>query len=164
MMSPKETYDGAVGEHCSEYHTSLCRNNQIAFRVDADSRYTFLADFRFFFVERGAKQGTYASQDFHNQFLEHYERVQASFDQTKEFYQRTGYLNPNSQRQPNRKDTWLETDDLRRYLPDLYLPDDGRFRFIARCCGHNYFESGPHSISLYFDPIDRIAVVHFLYD
>jgi hypothetical protein len=167
IVSPKETYDGAVGEHCSEYHTNLCRNNQIAFKVDADSRYTFLADFRFFFIERGAKQGTYASQAFLDEFLEHYENVQASFDQTKEFYQRTGYLNRNGQRQPDRKDRWLETDKLHHsptvHVPDLHLPNGNRFRFVARCTGHSYFESGADSISLYFDPIDRIAIIHFLY-
>src|SRR5262245_53501863 len=64
IVSVKETADGAVGEHCREFHNALCLDNQVAFSVDSDGKYTFLGDFRFFLVERGQKPGSYITQEW----------------------------------------------------------------------------------------------------
>jgi len=127
--------------------------------VDSDGKYTFLGDFRFFLVEHG-----HASQGFVDEFSKHYERTQASFEKTKEFYRKTGFLNPNGERQPNRKDSWLRAGDL-DYADEHspYLPNGRKLRFVAMATGWSYCKDGPDSVLLYFDPAERIAVMRFAF-
>lgn len=166
VVSVKETYDGAVGEHCSEFHTDLCKYNQVAFRVGPDGRYTFLADFRYFIVERGHKAGTSdysTSQEFADEFAEHYDRMEKSFQETKSHFQKTGVLNPNHDRQPERTCTWLRLGS-EASLVNARAPGEigGRaFRFVAQTTGYSYCESGADTVALFYDPIDGIAVVVF---
>jgi hypothetical protein len=164
IVGVKETYDGAVGEHCREFHTDLCEDNQVAFEVDNGGRYRFLADFRFFIAERGPEPGAtnyVSSRDFVDEFVEHYDHMEASFKDTKAFYQKTGFLNPNSTRQPDRKDRWLHATPFYSSYPPPILPNGRAMLFVARAPGGSYCADGVDSASLYFDPVDRIAVVRF---
>jgi hypothetical protein len=164
VVSVKETYDGAVGEHCREFHTDLCKDNQVAFGVDKDGRYTFLGDFRFFAVERGHKPGStnyVHSQSFVDEIIEHYEQMETSFEAVRAFYWNTGRLNPNSDRQPDRKDRWLHSTQFYNNYPAPILPNGRALQFVTRASGWSYCAHGADSVSLYFDPVDRIAVVRF---
>lgn len=162
IVLPKEAYDGALGEHCREFHNEYCRDNQVAFRVDVDSRYTFLTDFRYFIVERGQKPGSSSyveSQAFADEFAEHYGRLETGYTTTKAFYRRTGFLNPNPERQPERKARWLEAGPFSQNEKASPLPNGREPQFVARVTGWRYVASGADSVSLYFEPVDRIAII-----
>lgn len=157
VVAPKEVCDGAVGEHCGEFHTELCADNQMAFSVGSSGQYQFLADFKFFLVERGPKEG-YASESFVEEFGEFYEAAETSYEKTKGNFLAKGVLNSNSTRQPDRRDAWLLKGEFYGDHPPVLFK--GRaLTFVARVQGHSYFNGGPDSVSLYFDPVDRIAVI-----
>lgn len=164
VVSVKETYDGGVGEHCSAFHNDFCTDNVVSFRVDENGRYSFLADFRFFIVECDPYPDTTCSISA-EEFVEHYKTTEDSFAETKASYRKTGFLNPNPKDQPDRKDVWLQMENDapfgREILP---ISLDGReLHFVAEATGWSYCESGPDSVFLYYDPVDRIVVTTFGY-
>lgn len=160
IVSVKECCDGAVGEHCREHHTELCKDNQIAFRVSADGRYTFLADFKFFVVEPGAKPETYDSTHFVDEFEDFYAEAQSSYDATKAHFLRSGVLNVRALPILSPiMETIVSRTEANTCRPSP--PPHPGARFIARCTAWSYYENGPDSVSLYFDPAERVAIMVF---
>lgn len=167
VVSPKESYDGMVGEYCSEFHTETCKSDVLGFRVSADGKYEFLADFRYFLVERGAKADSprYLS-GLLDDIIEHYDNVESEFAKTRAHFKATGYLNPNPEKQPDRKDAWISiTNDFRSYNAEQLKTLAGNaLRSVARTTGYSYYSSGPSRLNLYFEPVSRIAIVQLDHD
>ena len=168
IVSPKESYDGMVGDYCPEFHTDWCKSDVLAFEVGDDGRYTFQANFRYFLTERGvlAESPAYLPSLLEG-VREHYEHVEVEFAKTREFYLEHGVLNPNSSRQPDRKDDWISiSSDFSALNVDNLEQDFGNdeLRYVASVTGYSYYHGGPSCLHLYFEPIARIAVIQLDHD
>ena len=167
MVSPKESFDGMVGEHCPEFHTELCTNDLLAFKVDDDGRYAFMTDFQYFLTERGVKDNSPAYlAGLLEEVSEYYENVEVEFKKTRENFKNSGYLNPNSSRQSDRKDAWLMIGDEPSFYNNAapVLKNGKKLYFVCQTNGFSYYSGGPSSLKLYFEPTEKIAVVQLDHD
>lgn len=167
IVSPKESFDGMVGEYCEEYHNKWCGNDILAFKVEDDGKYSFLTDFRYFVTERGIVPDapSYLS-GFIGDVSEHYDEVEREFAKTKQFYMNRGVLNPNSSRQPDRNDSWLKFPEEPTFYNNRIpvLENAKQLRFVAQATGYSYYGGGPTSLLLYYDHVERIAVIQLDHD
>jgi hypothetical protein len=51
LLSPIEPYECYIGDHTGQFHNEYTCGNWISFRLEADGRYLFLGDRRYFFLE-----------------------------------------------------------------------------------------------------------------
>ena len=167
VVAPKESFDGMVGEYCREFHTETCKDDVLGFRVSPDGKYEFLADFRYFLVERGIRPDSPRFlPGLLDDIIENYENVEKSFSKTRAHFEATGCLNPNPGRQPDRKDAWIAiTNEFRPYnAENLKQIAGNELRLVARTTGYSYYDGGPSRLHLYFEPISRIAIIQLDHD
>ncbi|UJP40343.1 hypothetical protein [Cellulomonas palmilytica] len=112
LVSPVEPYEGLVGED-DEHWTDLVRENVIAFRVEGDGRYRFLADTAYFrlaaleadpavtgFPDRGAPSRDelreyHRARTRHEELTElraHYDEQRATYEQARAHFAEHGAL------------------------------------------------------------------------
>lgn len=164
FINPKEPYIGTLGERTSEYHDYYNRENWLAFRIEND-RYTFLGDFRYFYLE--------GRED--NELSEHYKDTEQGLEKAKEFYQQHDMLNP-----------WGQTDNQQYWVEEITaepgcgnwsdgfpldydeddnaypLTEDGRrFHFVGWLTAYSYCDAGADGILLFYDPVEKIALFTF---
>ena len=167
MVAPKEAYDGMVGEYCREFHSETCTDDVLGFRVSKDGKYEFLADFRYFLVERGIKSDSPGFlPGLLDGIVEHYENVEKEFSKTRAHFKSTGHLNPNPDRQPDRKDAWIAIS--KEFTPcnaeKLNHLAGNQLRLVARATGYSYYWGAPSRLHLYFEPVSRIAIIQLDHD
>ena len=184
LLSPIEPVEDYLGAGTERFHSPYARTNWIGFRLDADDRYEFLGDWRYFLAEsddvdvRSAPElvAAYAEQErwftaYDRLFREHGRLIPA------DVWARTGSGSEVPQPlpflegwdEPGYAGNWADAEMFPLEIvedgdDDLAYPltEDGRrFRFIASVPGWNYRESGADSILLFFDPETRIALLTF---
>ena len=171
FVTPKEPYSGLVGEHTAKFHEYYTRENWIAFRVSGD-RYTFMGDFRYFFLEDGEDE----------EMEEHYHRVEKSLGKTRSFFEKHNILNPWGQ--TDNPCEWFEEmggkpgygnwSDITDFPVEMEegndedgdyvwpLTEDGRrFAYIGCVAGYAYRQGGANGILLFYDPVEKIALITF---
>ncbi|QBH95394.1 hypothetical protein EKN56_02625 [Limnobaculum zhutongyuii] len=168
FISPKEPYEGMIGGRTTEYHDYYNRENWLAFRLEND-RYTFLGDFRYFYLE-GREDSDLA---------EYYEDGEQGLEKAKAFYLQHGMLNP-----------WDQTDNPQAWVDDIGsepsvgnwcdgfpleyetgsdgdenaypLTEDGRrFHLIGWLASYSYCDTGADGVLLFYDPVDKIVLFTF---
>ena len=165
FLTPKEPYEGLVGQSTSEFHNYYSRENCIAFRVDND-KYVFLGDFRYFELETQVDAG----------LIKHYQEVELSLAATKSLFEEHHFLNPWGQL--NNPQDWLDelggepwcgnwSDSFpNEIVNDEFcypLTEDGRrFEYIGSLSGYSYRENAADGVLLFFDPVEKIAL--FIFD
>ena len=167
FVPPKESFDGLVGEHCPEFHTETCSYDVLGFRVDEDGKYEFLADFRYFLVERGVTPDSPRYlPGFLEELVEHYETAEENFSKTRAHFASTGNLNPNPSRQPDRSDPWgTVSKELKAYNAEKLQNIGGNeLQYVCRVTAYSYYDGGPSRLHLYFEPVARIAVIQLDHD
>lgn len=171
FVYPKENYDGLVGEYCyngmvgeycPEFNNEWCKEDLLAFKVDDNGKYSFLADFRYFLTERGALDDSpgYIPALIED-LTEQYDDVEAELVRTRNFYNTNGYLNAQPSPRPRRKTPWFSTSGSPSFnnkeIP--VLPNGREPHFVAQTSAHNYLYTCFASLILYFEPVDRIAII-----
>ncbi len=166
FVTPKEPVEGLVGQTTKEHHDYYNRENWVAFRLEND-RYTFMGDFRYFALENGPDA----------EIEQHYRETDESLAKTQAFYREHGILN-----------SWSQTDNPCEWFDELGgepwagnwadmgdfplavtdgdkahpLTEDGRpFLYIGWLAGYSYRDGGADGILLFYDPVEKIALLTF---
>lgn len=138
LVSPVEPYGGLIGED-DEHWTDLVRENVIAFRVEDDGRYRFLADTAYFrlaaleadpavtgFPERGAPareelREYHRARKRHEELVElraHYDEQHATFEEARAHFAEHGMLCMVPLREPHEHHPVPVLDQLGGAAPD----------------------------------------------
>ncbi|WP_419688031.1 hypothetical protein ACN22W_28545 [Burkholderia theae] len=183
LLSPVEPYDGLVGQSTTAYHNAYLRANWIGFRLDGNSRYTLLGDPRYFYLENppGERDARYRQQ-----LEQHYAEQQASIEAARLRFAEHGRLYSANRFAPAERDfsrekpcnlvdqlggtvgwgNWSGTADfpVDDSDPDDIRPigpDGARFRFVAGVTGWEYRAMGADWILLFYEPVNRVALLTF---
>jgi hypothetical protein len=172
FILPREPYEGLLGEQGAAYYQGYCQLNWIAFQREADGRYRFLGDWRYFHMEQGGDSS----------LAQHYADTEKSLTQTKQFFEQHGFLNPWNQ--TDNPVEWIEdiggiatdgnwtawdfpveqeqdpNDEYQSYAYPL-THDGRRFRYVGCLQGFCYRENAPDGVLLFYDPAEEIILTTF---
>jgi hypothetical protein len=179
-----EPSSGLVGEHTRQFASDLVRENWIGFALEGD-RYRLLGDPRFFLLEAGRE----ANPEPYDELVEHYESEEASIELRRAHFRATGELgwfDGAEKLVTGHGDlasveqlggdapagNWVDTTDFPVLLEDDELDEDyerawplspsgNRFQHVASVPGWHYRSSGADSILLFFEPVERLALLTF---
>ncbi len=182
LLSPLEPAGGFLGEYTGAFHAPLQTTNWIGFAMEGD-RYRLLGDVRYF--ARATAPGELAEpyEGFRAQLEEHCLGQEESYRQYRESFRREGrllMLGPDGtpHYEPAEAVALLEqlggSDEggnwsENGFFPLEYADDEARpispaghpFRFVAAVPGYHYRGSGADWILLFFEPVERLALLTF---
>lgn len=179
LISPIEPCDGYVGDYDAKYWGPYLQANWIAFRLNSQSRYELLGDFRFFGIENDR-----VSQSMTEELTEFYEEQHASYAEHKAAYEQTGQIcrlmfNNNAPkpvaalthlggRAPVGNMVYTDVPGAAFTYTDgdggAPRTADGRqYQFIAAVPGWHYRNAGADTVLLYYDPVERVALQTFVF-
>ncbi|MEV8328615.1 MULTISPECIES: hypothetical protein [unclassified Kitasatospora] len=183
LLSPLEPSEGCIGDHTSAFHTGLQASNWLGFTLEGD-RFRLAGDLRYFARAAGPGEVPDPWPGFHADLAEHCERQERSYRAHRDSFRREGRLvhlgddglpYPGSTGEMALLDqlggyadsagNWIETDvfpldyDGDRTWP--VGPSGRRFEFVAAVPGWHYRSSGADWIMLFFEPVDRLALLTF---
>lgn len=183
LLSPLEPSEGCIGDHTTAFHTRLQAVNWLGFTMEGD-HYRLAGDLRYFARAAGPQAVPEPWPGFHADLTEHCDRQERSYRAHRESFRREGRLRrlgDDGPRYPDADDSaafldqlgghadsagnWIETDlfplerDGERARP---IGPAGRpFEFVAAVPGWHYRSSGADWIMLFFEPVDRLALLTF---
>lgn len=189
LLSPLEPHEGLVGQFTEdEFHCELLRSNWIGFAVE-DGRYRLLGDPRYFLLETPLEQTPAARLEDRRALEQHYAEQEAAYLASREYYQQHGKLvrlNRFNKPSYGREDAielieqlggamesggnWEETVEfpLERGPADgveeavwPLSPSGRRFEHVASVPGWHYRSSGADTILLFYEPVERLALLSF---
>lgn len=186
LLSPVEPYSGLVGETTADATahvdpTGMLRPNWLPFQVEGD-RMRFLGDESFFVLSSpgDADDAEYA------ELVEHAARQERSFAHARAYIAAHGHLvrlDDDGQPDPRAPEpvevlsqlggssgagNWVETVEF-PYEYDEETEEDvwplshngNRFQFVAAVPGWRYRDSGADWILLFFEPVEKLALLTF---
>jgi hypothetical protein len=184
LLSPVEPVAGYLGDHTEAFHSPLQRSNWLGFAVE-DDRYRLLGDRRYFARVTTAEELPDPWPGFRAELDEHCASEQRSYAAHRDAFRRDGVLlmrdddgalrsdGPNAMAlleqlggEPDSDGNWvqpdlfdLEDDDEDGVRP--VSPAGNPFRFVASVPGWHYRGTGADSILLFFEPVERLALLTF---
>jgi hypothetical protein len=174
LVRPIEPCDGNLGDSGEEHFGPYLQRNWLGFRLNASDRYELLGDWRFFGVEN--TEGKESYDGAREELEEFYEVVHASFAESRAAYEtagqvcRIGYDGKPSPRHaltqlggtpPLLQSGALEGAHFSATTAGPVTLDGRAYLFVASVPGWNYAEGGADLTRLYFDPVERIALLTF---
>jgi hypothetical protein len=188
MVSPLEPYDGYMGEYTQAYHNAYCKENWLAFRLNASNQYEPLTDRRYFFLENSAPP-TQAPEGLSAELAKHYESETKAFEFSKLRFQKFGGLYGHkrfdrTEKNSDQAQPWNILDQLGGNAlwgnwssypepPAEFSIDESdsqnviienskgdRLFFVARVPAYHYTEGGADTL-LFYEPSSRTALFTF---
>lgn len=189
LLSPLEPHDGLVGQYTQdEFHGDLLRSNWIGFAVE-DGRYRLLGDPRYFLLERSLEQTPPQLRRDYADLEQHYQKQDRAYRVSRDYYRDHGRLIQLNRfgNAPGDDTTalplitqlggtaeagynWVETvefpveygatDDVADAVWPL-SPSGRRFELVACVPGWNYRSSGADLIVLFYEPVEKLALLTF---
>ena len=175
LVKPLEPYEGYIGMETTAAHTDYCGTNWLAFHLEDDGTYRFLAEEDYFLGNNGDPEAaTYFAE------------VRADYEARKQRYRESGFFG-------DMDDSGLPCfGKAAEYLPflggggnwvdetpppafsiegDPYDYDSAvdiryqnyRFTCIAMTAGYDWGEGGADTMILLYEPVNRIALMTFDY-
>ncbi|MEZ0114788.1 hypothetical protein ABH920_008823 [Catenulispora sp. EB89] len=183
LVSPLEPTEGYLGDHTEAFHSSLQKPNWLGFSME-DDRYRLLGDWRYFARATTPEELPDPWPGFRTQLHEHCESEERSYLAHRDAFRREGVL------LMRREDGSPQFDGAEAVAfleqlggeadahgnwaqPDLFdiehddqiawpvSPAGNPFRFVASVPGWHYRRGGADSILLFFEPVDRLALLTF---
>ncbi len=91
LLNPLEPFEGLIGENTQEFHNEFCGENWIAFELDKDNKYRFLADERYF------ELAPQHNNEIDEEFAGDIEKNKQTYQENKERYLKTQKLINNAE-------------------------------------------------------------------
>lgn len=188
LLSPLEPCDGLVGQYSQVEDGELLRPNWIGFQVEPGGGYRLLGDARYFLLESSLEQTPAALHADRRELQAHYAEQDAAYAASRDYYRRNGKLvrlDRDGRPSYGNEDAielvehvggemgaggnWEETVEF----PLEYGQADGedvvwplspagrRFRHVASVPGWHYRTSGADLILLFYEPVERLALLSF---
>ena len=176
VVNPYEPEDGIVGRNTAQYHTGFVKANWLAFRLDEDSRYHWLGDWRYFLLECDA---SLLGDEERVSLQKHYSLTEQGYQRKKtQFLAHSCFPCPWNANEPfsllNQIGGNAAYDNWASYGPavgvslhvenrkDVYpsMPDGTRFYFVCELDAECYGNYGP-GIVVFFEPESRTVVMTF---
>lgn len=185
LLSPLEPCEGYVGDHTAPFHSPLLRRNWIGFHIEG-GRYRLAGDLRYFALEAPER----LDADLREALEEHYRDEEASYRASRAYFRKHHQLvRLGENGEPSRSfggepvelvefigggdgepivgGNWaagqyrfpMEEDGAFNVWP--LSPAGSRFQFVAAVPGWRYRNSGADSILLFYEPIDKLALLTF---
>lgn len=171
LVKPLEPYEGYIGMETTAVHTDYCGTNWIAFHLEDDGTYRFLADQNYFLGDNDDPEAE-----------AYFTEMRDSYAARKQHYRDSGFLG-------DVDDTGLpcfgEEPEYLPYLgggnwtseappPAFTMKDSAdsavdiryqnhRFTCIAMTAGYDWGEGGADTMILLYEPVNRIALMTFDY-
>ena len=171
LVKPLEPYEGYIGMETTAAHTDYCGTNWIAFHLEDDGTYRFLADQNYFLGDNDDPEAA-----------AYFTEMRDSYAARKQHYRESGFLG-------DVDDTGLpcfgEEPEYLPYLgggnwtseappPAFTMADSAdsavdiryqnhRFTCIAMSAGYDWGEGGADAMILLYEPVNRIALMTFDY-
>ncbi|MFC0529871.1 hypothetical protein [Phytohabitans kaempferiae] len=188
LLSPLEPNEGYLGDHTSAFHSPLQTANWLGFAVE-DDRYRLVGDIRYFQRATTPDEVPDPWEGFRADLDEHCQDQERSYRAHRESYQREGSLirldadgSPlygtragvpllgqlggdapgGNWEDPDLFPLDIEMGDRHRDGRVWPLsPAGNRFHFVATVPGWHYRTHGADSILLFFEPVERLALLTF---
>ncbi|GAA1257475.1 hypothetical protein GCM10009665_54800 [Kitasatospora nipponensis] len=183
LVSPLEPAEGYLGDHTPAFHGALQRANWLGFAMDGDQgdRYRLLGDLRYFVRATTPEELPEPWPGFREELAAHCERQERSYRAHREVFRREGrLLMLDEDDVPYSHDAVALLEQLGGGAEpgnwadfELFrLEEDGEFvrpvsaaghpfRFVAAVPGWHYRRSGADWILLFFEPVERLALLTF---
>ncbi|MFE6050955.1 hypothetical protein ACFQ6N_09380 [Kitasatospora sp. NPDC056446] len=183
LVSPLEPAEAYLGDHTEAFHSPLQRTNWLGFSMEGD-RYRLLGDPRYFARATTPEELPDPWPGFRTRLDEHCDAEERSYLAHRDAYRREGVLLMRDDDGSPRYEgatalTLLEqlggdADSHGNWVqPELFhveydedtawpvSPAGNPFRFVASAHGWNYRRTGADSILLFFEPVERLALLTF---
>ncbi|MHA6758879.1 hypothetical protein [Streptacidiphilus sp. PAMC 29251] len=183
LVSPLEPAEGYLGDHTEAFHSALQTSNWLGFAMDGD-RYRLLGDRRYFVRETAPEELPDPEPGFRARLDEHCECQERSFRAHRDAFRQDGRLRRFEEDgsplygtdeevalldqlggHADPAGNWAESGLFRReYDGDRIWPVSpagNRFHFVASVPGWHYRDSGADQILLFFEPVERLALLTF---
>ncbi len=188
VVCPLETADGYPGEHGKEYWGAYLQPNWIGFRLTEDGKYELLGDFRYFALEDEDGEELYEGSK--DEIREHSEELRESYEERKSEFESSGEFEGEavsrigglstaenlpevmlskasfSYAEPMNDDDDFDDENYDEDAYDGGVPktSDGRdYLFVAAVDPTLYMDSGPESVVVFYDPVERIVLHSFVF-
>lgn len=171
LVKPLEPYEGYIGMETTAAHTDYCGTNWIAFHLEDDGTYRFLADKNYFLSDNDDPEAeayftemrdSYAARKQHycdSGFLGDVDDTGLpSFGEEPEYLPYLGGGNWTSEAPPP---AFTMTDSADSAVDIRY--QNHRFTCIAMTAGYDWGEGGADAMILLYEPVNRIALMTFDY-
>ncbi|MFI6154390.1 hypothetical protein ACIBCA_17095 [Kitasatospora sp. NPDC051170] len=182
LLSPLEPAEGYLGDHTGAFHSPLQTTNWIGFALEGD-RYRLLGDVRYFARATTPDELPDPREGFRAQLEEHCRGEEHSYRLHRDSFRREGrLLMLDADGAPlhgsdeavalleqlggaDEGGNWSETG----FFPLEYAGGEARpvspagheFRFVAAVPGYHYRRTGADWILLFFEPVERLALLTF---
>lgn len=183
LVSPLEPPEGYLGDHTETFHSPLQKTNWLGFSMQGD-HYRLLGDIRYFARATTPTELPDPWPGFRKQLDEHCDAEQRSYQAHRDAFRREGALLSRAEDgTPSDEDAdavalleqlggeadahgnWVQPDLFHiEYDDDIawpVSPAGNPFRFVASVPGWHYRRSGADSILLFFEPVERLALLTF---
>ncbi len=179
LVSPVEPAQVCLGSFTKDFHSPLQVENWLGFAMEGD-RYRLTGDLRFFAKATTPEELADPFPGFREEVDELYEVEERSYQAHRDMYRRDGELlrlSPDGtvMSGPNEvldvlggdpyEGNWFTTGDFPCETDDDGIwpisPAGNRFWYVAETPGWNYRNSGADSILLFFEPVQRLALLTF---
>ncbi|MFB7665357.1 hypothetical protein ACFC1R_15635 [Kitasatospora sp. NPDC056138] len=183
LVSPLEPADGYLGDHTEAFHLPLQRTNWLGFSIE-DDRYRLLGDRRYFARATTPEELPDPWPGFRAELDEHCEAEERSYLAHRDAFRREGVLlmrHDDGSPRSGGPDAMALLEQLggdadphgNWVRPELFpveydddsawpvSPAGNPFRFVASVPGWHYRRTGADSILLFFEPVERIALLTF---
>lgn len=171
LVSPLEPHEVTLGYATTDYHSPLQIENWLGFVMEGD-RYRLTGDLRYFARATTGAELPDPWPHFREQLEVHCDAEERSYQANRDAFRR-GQFRPQMiidhlGGQPE-EGNWYSRGGGAYSFPVEY-DDDGiwpisprgnRFWFVAEVPGRMYRRSGADSILLFFEPVDRLALLTF---
>ncbi|MFF2080194.1 hypothetical protein ACFVXG_36220 [Kitasatospora sp. NPDC058162] len=184
LLSPLEPAEGYLGDHTGAFHSPLARTNWLGFALEDDGRYRLLGDLRYFARATTPAELPDPWPGFRTGLDGHCDAEQRSYLAHRDAFRREGVLlmrgDDGSPRYEGAGAVALveqlggDADPHGNWMqPELFpleydedsawplSPAGNRFRFVASVPGWHYRRSGADSVLLFFEPVERLALLTF---
>ncbi|WP_035792348.1 hypothetical protein [Kitasatospora mediocidica] len=182
LVSPLEPAEGYLGDHTEAFHSPLQTTNWLGFAIEGD-RYRLLGDVRYFARATTADELPEPTDGFRARLDEHCRGEERSYQAFRDSFRREGrllMLDDDGSPLHGNLDGVALLDQLggtdaggnwseAGLFPLEYDGDEAapvspaghRFRFVAAVPGWHYRRGGADWILLFFEPVERLALLTF---
>lgn len=182
FVVPSEPEDGLLGEETEEYHNYYVGENCIAFKLDDQGKYTFMADFKYFEYEKYQQEDPEDECGMIAEYAELYNEDRISYNDTKKHFLEHGTLNKDrdmfrhlgGQGWYGMGNAWnfhdIPTERIEgvdeegdEAFDDLPISESGN-RFInIGCLNANHYTNLAADVVLFYEPKEKIALISFIW-